>query len=106
MYKKTSDVAGLLLLLSILVKGLGIKGTIKLLYQMLKMFNVSLVHLANTSVFSVAFKYLITFPIVGLVLYALGSPRGKKGRIIGKISYCLVGYVVCLLLDYIAINIL
>lgn len=86
----------------ILIKYIGLKASISLLYQMFKLFNTILLQFNNTSVFSFTFKYYVTFPIVGIVLSYLGSPRGKEGYLIGKILYFLVGYVSCFILDLIA----
>ena len=36
--------------------------------------------------------YFITFPLVGVILMMLGSPRRKEGHWIGKILYFIVGY--------------
>ena len=48
------------------------------------------------------FKYFITFPIAGVLLMRLGSPRGKKGHQLGKVLYFMVGYVIGLVLDFIS----
>ena len=47
-------------------------------------------------------KYFITFPILGVILMMLGSPRGKEGHWIGKILYFVVGYGIGFLLDFIS----
>ena len=100
--RKTNDVAGLIIISFILIKYMGFKASINLLYQMFKLLNTILLQFSNTSILSHAFKYCITFPIVGIVLSFLGSPRGKKGHIIGKILYFSVGYISCFILDLIA----
>lgn len=99
---KTNDIVNLMILSIILIRYVGIKASINLLYQMLKIFNTILLQLCNISVLSFVFKYCITFPIVSIILSVLGSPRGKKGQIISKIFYFIIGYIICLVLDLIA----
>lgn len=100
--RKTNDVAGLIIIAIILIKYMGLKTSINLLYQMFKLFNTILLQFSNTSILSYAFKYCITFPIVGIILSFLGSPRGKKGHIIGKILYFIIGYVAGFVFDSIS----
>lgn len=100
--KKEYDVVSLIFIVFILCKYVGIKATINLIYHMLQLFNTILLQFNNTSILSFVFKYYITFPIVGIVLSALGSPRSKEGKIIGKILFFIIGYGVCLVLDLIA----
>ena len=80
----------------------GFNDAINFFYQIMKQINALLIQINNTSIFAVEFKYYITFPIVGIILTAIGSPRGKKGRIIGKILYFIVGYSIGFLLDCIS----
>ncbi len=56
----------------------------------------------NESILTIYLKYFIVFPIVGLILVKIKSPKGKEGHIIGKILYFIVGYIVTFILDYIA----
>ncbi len=100
--RKEYDIVSLIFIVSILCKYIGFKSTINLIYHMFQLFNTILLQLNNTSLLSFVFKYYITFPIVGIVLSSIGSPRGKEGKIIGKILYFIIGYVVCLGLDVIA----
>ena len=66
------------------------------------MLNSILISFYDTTILNVMFKYFITFPIVGLILMILGSPRGKEGHWIGKILYFIVGYGIGFLLDIVS----
>ena len=79
----------------ILIYFIGLNSYLNLLFTTIRNIN-------EVSILSYTLKYFITFPIVGLILSKIGSPRGKEGHIIGKILYFLIGYLVCLILDYIA----
>lgn len=100
--RKEYDVVSLIFIVFILCKYVGIKETINLIYHMFQLFNTILLQFNNTSILSFVFKYYITFPIVGIILSFIGSHRGKEGKIVGKILYFIIGYVVCLVLDLIA----
>ena len=100
--RKEYDFISLIFIAFILCKYVGIKATINLIYHMFQLFNTILLQFNNTSILSFVFKYYITFPIVGIILSFIGSPRSKEGKIIGKILYFIIGYVVCLVLDVIA----
>ena len=100
--RRANNIASLIIMMSMLIKCMGFKESISLLYYTLKSFNSVLLQLSNTSVISYVLKYYITFPIVGSVLSCLGSPRGKQGHLIGKILYFIIGYIVCLILDFFA----
>ncbi len=100
--RKEYDVVSLIFIVFILCKYVGIKETINLIYHMFQLFNTILIQFNNTSILSFVFKYYITFPIVGIILSFIGSHRGKEGKIVGKILYFIIGYVVCLVLDLIA----
>lgn len=100
--RKTNDLAGLIVLFVILIRTYGLKYIFDLLFQMLKFINTILLQLANTSVLTAMFKYCIAFPLVGIILTAIGSPKGKEGHMIGKILYFIVGYIIGFILDYIA----
>ena len=80
----------------------GLSYTVNLFYQLLKLFNSVFIQLNNTSILTIVFKYCIAYPIVGVILTAIGSPRGKEGHYIGKILYFIVGYVVGFILDSLA----
>lgn len=100
--RKANNLVSLIVLSAILVNTFGLKYTLDLYFQMFKLFNSILLQLANASVLTIMFKYCIAFPIVGIILTAIGSPRGKEGHIIGKILYFIVGYIIGFILDYIA----
>ena len=100
--RKANDLAGLIVLSVILIRTYGLKYTLDLLFQMLKGINAILLQLANTSVLTAMFKYCIAFPVVGIILTAIGSPRGKEGHIVGKVLYFIVGYTIGFILDCIA----
>ena len=100
--RKTNDAASLIFISIILIKYIGIKETVDMLYHMFKLINTILLQINNVSILSFVFKYYITFPIVGIILSFIGSPKGEEGKIIGKILYFIVGYVAGLVLDVIA----
>lgn len=100
--RKTNDLVGLIILSIILIRTYGLKYTFDLFFQMLRFINNILLQLTNTSVLTTMFKYCIAFPIVGIILTAIGSPKGKEGHIIGKVLYFIVGYIIGFILDYIA----
>jgi len=100
--KSIENITGLIISIIVLSMCIGIKETMKLLYKALTYINTMLLQLENTSVLSVVFKYYITFPIVGIILSVIGSPRGKSGHIIGKVLYFVIGYVICLILDLVS----
>lgn len=101
--RKTNDLVSLIIIMIFLIHFYGLRATLNLLYEMLKFMNTILIQLSNTSILTSMFKYCIAFPIVGLILTAIGSPRGKEGHIIGKILYFIVGYIIGFILDYLAI---
>ena len=82
----------------ILSSFLGIKETLNIIKQIFSI----LVSFYDTTILNVMFKYFITFPIVGIILMHLGSPRGKEGHWIGKILYFIVGYGIGFILDFIS----
>ena len=100
--KTFKDIISLIIMFSFMLYFIGVKGTIDLFYQLLKLLNLVFVKLKNTSILSVMFKYCITFPISGFILMSIGSPRGTEGKIIGKIIYFAVGYIACCILDNLA----
>ena len=103
--KSIENITGLIISIAVLSMCIGIKETMKLLYKSLTYINTMLLQIENTSILSLVFKYYITFPIVGIILSIIGSPKGKNGHIIGKILYFIVGYVICLILDLVSRNI-
>lgn len=100
--RATSELIELVFTFVILSSFLGIKETLNIIKQILSMFNSILVSFYDTNILNVMFKYFITFPIVGVILMMLGSPRGKEGHWIGKILYFIVGYGIGLILDFIS----
>lgn len=83
MSKRTiSELIELVFTFVILSSLLGIKETLNIIKQILSlsMFNSILVSFYDTAILNVMFKYFITFPIVGIILMRLGSPRGKEGH--------------------------
>ena len=100
--RATSELIELVFTFVILSSFLGIKETLNIIKQILSMFNSILVSCYDTNILNVMFKYFITFPIVGVILMMLGSPRGKEGHWIGKILYFIVGYGIGLILDFIS----
>lgn len=100
--KTTSELIELVFTFIILSGFLGIKETLNIIKQILSMFNSILVSFYDTTILNIMFKYFITFPIVGVILMMLGSPRGKEGHWIGKILYFIVGYGIGFILDFIS----
>lgn len=86
----------------ILSSFIGIKETLTIAKQMFSMFNLILVSFYDITILNVMFKYLVTFPIVGLFLMMLGSSKGKEGHWIGKFLYFIIGYVIGVILDVIS----
>ena len=100
--RTTSELIELAFTFIILSSFLGIKETLNIIKQILSLFNSILVSFYDTTILNVIFKYFITFPLVGVILMMLGSPRGKEGHWIGKILYFIVGYGIGLILDFIS----
>ena len=101
--KRTSrNLFSLIVIISLMIYYNGLSYTMNLFYQLLKLFNFVFIQLNNTSILTIMFKYCIAYPIVGVILTAIGSPRGKEGHYIGKIFYFIVGYVVGVILDSLA----
>ena len=100
--KVSSELTGNVLPFGILSSFIGIKETFNIIKQILSMFNSILISFYDTTILNVMLKYFITFPIVGLILMTLGSPRGKEGHWIGKILYFIVGYGIGFLLDIVS----
>lgn len=98
--KAVSELIELAFVFGILSSFLGIKETLNIIKQVLSVFNNILVSFYDTTILNVIFKYIITFPIVGVILMMLGSPRGKEGHWIGKILYFIVGYGIGFILDF------
>ena len=78
--RTTSELIELAFTFIILSSFLGIKETLNIIKQILSMFNSILVSFYDTTILNVIFKYFITFPLVGVILMMLGSPRGKEGH--------------------------
>lgn len=100
--RTTSELIELVFTFIILSSFLGIKETLNIIKQILSMFNSILVLFYDTTILNVIFKYFITFPLVGVILMMLDSPRGKEGHWIGKILYFVVGYGIGFILDFIS----
>lgn len=100
--KVSSELTGIVLTFGILSSFIGIKETFNIIKRILSMLNSILISFYDTTILNVMFKYFITFPIVGLILMILGSPRGKEGHWIGKILYFIVGYGIGFLLDIVS----
>lgn len=100
--RATSELIELFFTFVILSSFLGIKETLNIIKQVLSMLNTILIAFYDTTILNIMFKYFITFPIVGVILMMLGSPRGKEGNWIGKILYFVVGYGIGFLLDFIS----
>lgn len=100
--RTTSELIELAFTFIILSSFLGIEETLNIIKQILSMFNSILVSFYDTTILNVIFKYFITFPLVGVILMMLGSPRGKEGHWIGKILYFIVGYGIGFILDFIS----
>ena len=100
--RTTSELIELVFTFIILSSFLGIKETLNIIKQILSMFNSILVLFYDTTILNVIFKYFITFPLVGVILMMLDSPRGKEGHWIGKILYFIVGYGIGFILDFIS----
>ena len=100
--RTTSELIELAFTFVILSSFLGIKETLNIIKQILSIFNSILVSFYDTTILNVMFKYFITFPIVGVILMMLGSPRGKEGYWIGKFLYFIVGYGIGFILDIIS----
>lgn len=100
--RTTSELIELAFTFVILSSFLGFKETLNIIKQILSIFNSILVSFYDTTILNVMFKYFITFPIVGVILMMLGSPRGKEGHWIGRILYFIVGYGIGLILDFIS----
>ena len=99
--RRTNFLFDLVLLSAIMIHAFGLKRTLDSFFQMLKLLNNFLLQLTNTSILTIMFKYCITFPLVGIFLSAIGSPRGKKGHIIGIVLYFIIGAIIELILNYI-----
>ncbi len=97
-----NDFLNLIPIIALMVYFTGFKNTLNIFYELLKSINLVMTQLCNESILTFVFKYLITFPIVGLLLAWIGSPRGRAGHYIGKVFYFVVGYVVAFALDLIA----
>ena len=100
--KTTSELIELAFIFVILSSFFGIKETLNITKQVMSMFNSILISFYDTTILNVMFKCFITFPIVGIILMRLGSPRGKEGQWIGKILYFIVGYGIVFILDFIS----
>lgn len=96
------DLFSLISVISLMIYYNGLNYTVDLFYQLLKLFNSVTIQLNNTSILTVMFKFCISYPIVGVILTTIGSPRGKEGHYIGKTLYFIVGYVVGFILDSLA----
>lgn len=100
--KSTGELVEVVFIFLILSSFLGIRETLNIAKQILSMFNSIMVSLYDTTILNIMFKYCITFPIVGLILMIIGSPRGKEGHWVGKILYFIVGYGVGFVLDFVS----
>lgn len=100
--RKTNDLIEFVFLIIFLISFTGFKNTIQIVYDSFKFINDITIQLCSSSILTIMFKYFITFPIVGILLVKMGSPRGKTGRFIGKVLYFIVGYGIGLFLDIIA----
>ena len=81
---------------------LGIKETISVIKEIIKMYNKILTTYFDTTILNEMFSHCLTFPIVGIILVIIRSPKGKEGRVIGKILYFIIGYIIDIVLKYIS----
>lgn len=81
---------------------LGIKETFSVIKEIIKMYNKILTAYFDTTILNEMFSHCLTFPIVGIILVIIRSPKGKEGRIIGKILYFIIGYIIDIVLKYIS----
>lgn len=100
--RKTNSILELIIAFIVIGSFIGYNEAIRLMKDVFIQINLVLVSLFDTSLLSVVFKYFITFPLVGIILSLIGSPRGKEGHYIGKVFYFIIGYFVGLLLDFLS----
>jgi hypothetical protein len=80
-----------LVLVILLVITIGLIPTIKLLIDVLIVFNEAIFAVLNESILSFIFKHKITFYLVGLILSGVTSFFGiKLGSDVGKFIYAIV----------------
>ncbi len=97
--RRTNELINMLFCIIFLISFIGFKNTIQLIYDTLKSINIITQQLFSSSILSIIFKYVITFPIVGIILVKINAPRGKTGHYVGKILYFVIGYIIAFLLD-------
>ena len=69
------------------------------IFDVLKPVNQIINKVLNTSLLNILFNHYITFATVGIILFAMGLPKSKVGKIIGKFLYKKVSYVVGIILN-------
>ena len=79
---------------------LGVKATFNFIKQLLSLANSILVSLYDTTILNIIFKHFFAYPMVGVILMIIRSPKGKAGHWTGKVLYFIVGYVIGFALDF------
>lgn len=109
MRKKDKEaIISLILLIGIIFHFQGLNGVIEFIknigisfWSVLKMLNQITVQMTDDTVLALMFSSSITFVLVGIVLEIFNIPRGKFGKIFGKISFWLIGFPVSFVLNII-----
>lgn len=100
--RKINRLIEFIFLSAFLISFVGFRNTIQIVYNSFKIINDFDVKLYSSSILTIMLKYIITFPIVGIILAKINVSRGKTGHYIGKVFYFGIGYFVALLLDVIS----
>ena len=103
--KNLKDIFYILLVISLIfyLEGfIGIKTLLLIMWELLKLINLVFVNLTGDTILTILFKSSITFFLVGLALEIFNIPRGKLGKIFGKVSFWLIGFPVSFVLNFIA----
>lgn len=109
MRKKDKEaIISLILLIGIILHFQGLNGVIEFIknigisfWSVLKMLDQITVQMTDDTVLALMFSSSITFVLVGIVLEIFNIPRGKFGKIFGKISFWLIGFPVSFVLNII-----
>lgn len=104
--KDKETLVSLILIIGIIFYFKGLNGVLEFIknlssafWSVLKMLNLITVQSTGDTILTLIFSSSITFMIVGIILELFNIPKGKFGRLFGKVSFWLIGIPISFILN-------
>ena len=104
--KDKESLVSLILIIGIIFYFKGLNGVLEFIknlsiafWSVLKMLNLITVQSTGDTILTLIFSSIITFMIVGIILELFNIPKGKFGRLFGKVSFWLIGIPISFILN-------